>query len=102
MRKKAGANSDHGPRFVSFHGQKQSAAVRASGAQEFALSIRAIREIRGDFLPLLHAPPYIKGMINLRGSVLAIINLAERLGLPSARLKDRPPFIVKSGIQKTV
>ena len=56
------------------------------GDQEFALNIRAIREIRGwiSSTPLPHAPPYIKGMINLRGSVLAIIDLAERLGLPSA------------------
>ncbi|HVE22173.1 MAG TPA: chemotaxis protein CheW, partial [Acidocella sp.] len=43
------------------------------------------REIRGwiSSTPLPHAPSYIKGMINLRGSVLAIIDLAERLGLPS-------------------
>jgi purine-binding chemotaxis protein CheW len=55
------------------------------GDQEFALNIRAIREIRGwiSSTPLPHAPSYIKGMINLRGSVLAIIDLAERLGLPS-------------------
>src|SRR5580692_872881 len=55
------------------------------GDQEFALNIRAIREIRGwiSSTPLPHAPPYIKGLINLRGSVLAIIDLAERLGLPS-------------------
>jgi purine-binding chemotaxis protein CheW len=55
------------------------------GDQEFALNIRAIREIRGwiSSTPLPHAPPYIKGMINLRGSVLAIIDLADRLGLPS-------------------
>ena len=54
------------------------------GEQEFALDIRAIREIRGwiSSTPLPHAPAYVKGMINLRGSVLAIIDLAERLGLP--------------------
>jgi purine-binding chemotaxis protein CheW len=54
------------------------------GDQEFALNIRAIREIRGwvSSTPLPHAPSYIKGMINLRGSVLAIIDLAERLALP--------------------
>ena len=55
------------------------------GDQEFALGIQAIREIRGwiSSTPLPHAPSYIKGMINLRGSVLAIIDLAERFGLPS-------------------
>ena len=54
------------------------------GAQEFAMDIRSIREIRGwsasTHLP--HAPSYIKGMINLRGTVLVVIDLAERLGLP--------------------
>jgi purine-binding chemotaxis protein CheW len=57
------------------------------GDQEFALGIQAIREIRGwiSSTPLPHAPSYIKGMINLRGSVLAIIDLAERLGLPSMK-----------------
>ena len=62
----------------------QLLCVRLSD-QEFALNIRAIREIRGwiSSTPLPHAPSYIKGMINLRGSVLAIIDLAERLGLPS-------------------
>jgi purine-binding chemotaxis protein CheW len=55
------------------------------GDQEFAMSIMAIREIRGWIAstPLPHAPLYIKGMINLRGQVLAIIDLAVRLGLPS-------------------
>jgi purine-binding chemotaxis protein CheW len=72
----------------TFHGPNadghQLLCVRV-GDQEFALNIRAIREIRGwiSSTPLPHAPSYIKGMINLRGSVLAIIDLAERLGLPS-------------------
>jgi purine-binding chemotaxis protein CheW len=65
--------------------REQLLCVRV-GDQEFALSIRAIREIRGwiTSTPLPHAPSYIKGMINLRGSVLEIIDLTERLGLTSA------------------
>ncbi|MDD2704902.1 MAG: chemotaxis protein CheW, partial [Acidocella sp.] len=31
---------------------------------------------------LAHAPAFIKGMINLRGAVLVVIDLAQRLGLP--------------------
>jgi purine-binding chemotaxis protein CheW len=55
------------------------------GAQEFAMDIRSIREIRGWIASthLPHAPSFIKGMINLRGTVLVVIDLAERLGLPS-------------------
>jgi purine-binding chemotaxis protein CheW len=55
------------------------------GAQEFAMDIRSIREIRGWIASthLPHAPSFIKGMINLRGTVLVVIDLAERLGLPA-------------------
>ncbi len=53
------------------------------GAQEFAMDIKSIKEIRGWIASthLPHAPSYIKGMINLRGVVLVVISLAERLGL---------------------
>ncbi len=53
------------------------------GGQEFAISIMAIREIRGwvAVTHLPHAPSYILGMINLRGTVLVVIDLAQRLGL---------------------
>lgn len=53
------------------------------GTQEFAIDIRSIREIRGWIASthLPHAPSYITGMINLRGTVLVVIDLAERLGL---------------------
>ncbi len=55
------------------------------GEQEFAMDIRSIREIRGWIASthLPHAPSYIKGMINLRGTVLVVIDLADRLGLQS-------------------
>lgn len=53
------------------------------GAQEYAIDIRCIREIRGWIASthLPYAPDFIKGMINLRGSVLVVVDLAKRLGL---------------------
>jgi purine-binding chemotaxis protein CheW len=56
------------------------------GTQPFALPIQSIREIRGWIATtaLPHAPYYIKGMLNLRGAVLLVVSLAERLGLPAA------------------
>ena len=59
--------------------------------QEFCLDIMAVREIRGwtAATPLPHSPPYVRGVINLRGAVLPILDLKTRLGLgvsePSAR-----------------
>ena len=53
------------------------------GGQQFALDIMAVREIRGwsASTPVPHAPSYVMGMINLRGVVLAVVDLSARLGL---------------------
>lgn len=60
-------------------------AVRI-GAQEFALDIMAVREIRGWTAPtpLPWAPAYVPGMIDLRGVIIPVIDLGARLGLPAA------------------
>jgi len=54
-----------------------------ANSQEFASSIMAIREIRGwtDTTSLPHVPDYIRGVINLRGMVVPVIDLKARLGL---------------------
>lgn len=56
------------------------------GAQEFAIDIAAVREVRGWTAPtpLPQAPHYVSGMVDLRGDVIPIIDLADRLGLPPA------------------
>ncbi len=62
-----------------------------ANGQEFASNIMAIREIRGwtDTTALPHVPDYVRGVINLRGSVLPVIDLKAKLGLgvtePSAK-----------------
>jgi purine-binding chemotaxis protein CheW len=67
------------------HGERRNELLSVRiGTQEFAMDIRSIREIRGWIASthLAHAPSFIKGMINLRGAVLVVIDLAQRLGLP--------------------
>lgn len=60
-------------------------AVRI-GAQEFALDIMAVREIRGwtPPTPLPWAPAFVPGMIDLRGVIIPIIDLGARLGLETS------------------
>ena len=55
------------------------------GEHEFCVDIMAVREIRGwtKPTPLPHAPPFVCGAINLRGTVLPIIDFAMRMGLPA-------------------
>jgi len=61
------------------------------GDQEFCVDIMSVREIRGwtPATPLPRTPSYVKGVINLRGAVLPIIDLGARLGIatgePTAR-----------------
>ncbi len=51
--------------------------------QDFCIDIMSVREIRGwtETTLLPHAQRYVKGVINLRGSVVPVIDLSERLGL---------------------
>lgn len=64
--------------------------------QEYSLDIMCVREIRGwtKATPMPHAPSFMRGVINLRGTVLPVMDLAERLGLPARAHSDRNVIIV--------
>jgi purine-binding chemotaxis protein CheW len=66
------------------------------GAQEFCVDIMAVREIRGwtAATALPQSPAYVRGVINLRGAVLPIVDLAARLGFASAETTARHVIIV--------
>lgn len=55
------------------------------GAEEYGVEILRVQEIRGfsSITPLPDAPPHVKGVINLRGTVVPIIGLRERFALPA-------------------
>jgi purine-binding chemotaxis protein CheW len=74
------------------------------GRQEFSINIMSVREIRGwtSATMLPKAPRYIRGVINLRGAVLPIIDFAVRLGLPAAEPTARNVIIVVQIEQKQV
>jgi purine-binding chemotaxis protein CheW len=66
------------------------------GAQEFCIDIVSVREIRGwtPATPLPHSPQFVRGVINLRGAVLPIVDLAARLGRGSVDPSSRHVIIV--------
>ena len=60
------------------------------------VDIMAIREIRA-WTPttrLPNAPPYVHGVVNLRGTVLPVIDLSERLGWGRVEPTERNVIIV--------
>ena len=72
------------------------------GDQFFCIDIMSVREIRGwtPATTLPHAPGYVRGVINLRGVVLPIIDLADRLGFSATTPTARHVIIVaQSGKQ---
>lgn len=66
------------------------------GNQEYALDIMSVREIRGwtKTTPMPHSPSFMRGVINLRGTVLPVMDLAARLGLPPIETTERNVIIV--------
>lgn len=56
------------------------------GAEEYGVDIRAVQEIRSYERPtsIALAPPQMKGVLSLRGSIVPIVDLRIQLGLPHA------------------
>ncbi len=68
--------------------QERSGEVLAFrlGAEEFCIDIQAVRELRGydTVTRLANAPDYLKGVVNLRGLIVPIVDLRLKLGLGEA------------------
>lgn len=64
--------------------------------QDYSLDIKSVREIRGwtDTMPMPDSPESVRGVINLRGTVLPVIDLAQRLNLKSGEITARNVIIV--------
>lgn len=56
------------------------------GTEEFGVEILSVQEIRGwsGATPLPHTPPHLLGVINLRGSVIPVVDLRRRFGTAAA------------------
>ena len=76
-------------------GRKDVVAFKLAN-QDFCIDINLVREIRGwsptTILP--HAPSYVKGVINLRGSVVTVVDLSARLGFGFSELSQRHVVII--------
>jgi purine-binding chemotaxis protein CheW len=65
--------------------------------EEYGVPIASVQEIVRVPDELTHvpkAPPFVEGVINLRGAVLPVIDLRRRLGLPAVERSDRQRIMV--------
>lgn len=72
--------------------------------EEFGLEIAQVREIirMQDITPMPKAPDFIEGVINLRGQIIAVMNLAKRLGLKAAERTEKSRIVVTEVKENTV
>ena len=84
---------------VENHDAAQSGAAQyltfALGKEEYAVEILRVQEIKGwsAVTPIPNSPAYVKGVMNLRGTVVPILDLRIKLGL-DAPAYDRFTVIV--------
>lgn len=64
--------------------------------QEFCVRTTTIREIRGwgPATPIPHAPDEVVGVMNLRGIVIPVIDLARKLGMKRTEPNERSAIVV--------
>jgi len=54
------------------------------GSEEYGVDILRVQEIKGwdSVTPIPNTPEYIKGVINLRGTIVPIVDLRQRFNMP--------------------
>lgn len=74
------------------------------GDEEYAVDIRQVREIRGyePVTRIVNTPKFLKGVINLRGEVVPIIDLRIRFHLPEVSYTPFTVVIILNIADKTM
>ena len=66
------------------------------GQEEFGVQVLRVREIMGiqEITAVPQTPSYVKGVINLRGKVIPVVDLRLKFGLPELEYTQRTCIIV--------
>ncbi len=72
------------------------------GGESFGVDVMQVKEVL-DVTPITRVPrsgPHMRGVINLRGMVIPVMDLADKLGMQQAAGKDNPCIIVVEMMQE--
>jgi purine-binding chemotaxis protein CheW len=81
---------------VSFAADGAQYLTFSLGDDEYGVEILKVQEIRGSspITPLPNTPAHIRGVMNLRGSIIPVVDLRSRLGMGDAGDKAAGVIIV--------
>src|SRR4051794_29312249 len=82
----AGTAGDRGGKYLTF----------ALGREEYGLEILKVREIIGymEITAVPRTPSYVRGVINLRGQVISVIDLRAKFGMETANRTEQTCIVV--------
>jgi purine-binding chemotaxis protein CheW len=74
------------------------------GGEEYGIDIRTVKEVIrvGSITPLPKAPSFVKGVINLRGDVIPIIDLRDKFGFEGKLSAETARIIVVEVGEKSI
>ena len=74
------------------------------GAEEYGIDILKVQEIRGYENPtrIAHAPAFMKGVVNLRGVIVPVVDMRLRFNLSEVRYDDFTVVIILNLSGRTI
>jgi purine-binding chemotaxis protein CheW len=89
--------------FTEVHGTMQLVSFKL-GKELYGIEITKVREIIliAEITHIPETPHFLKGLINLRSTVIPVIDLRARFGLPEAELSDESRIMVLQACGKTI
>jgi purine-binding chemotaxis protein CheW len=74
------------------------------GAEEYGVDILKVQEIRGyeKVTPIPSAPDYLKGVVNLRGIIVPVIDMRVKFGMPDPTYDAFTVVIILRLAQRTI
>jgi len=79
--------------------KEEQIVVFKLGGEDYGIEINQVREIirKREITPVPRQPAYVEGVINVRGTIIPVVNLKRRFGLPGDPSAQPHTIIVESG-----
>jgi purine-binding chemotaxis protein CheW len=74
------------------------------GEEEYGIEILRVQEIRGyaGVTPIPNTPAYIRGVMNLRGTVIPVVDLRTRFAMPNQEYTKFTVIVVVTVLDKVI